>query len=1066
MENIELDFTGERFVPGIDNSQLKMEHFQRYLWARQLVTGKNVLDAACGEGYGSSILAQKAQSVIGLDIDKTSVDWARNKYAKQNNLMYLQGSIEKLPLEDNSVDVVVSFETIEHVDEEIQKKYLQEIKRVLRPNGFLVMSTPNKAVYSDKYNYKNEFHVKEFYKEEFLAFLKNEFANVLLYHQFFEVASIIADATKREENNHFSNYCDEMDGKYYIAIASDFDLPDAGSIVSINDNTEYASKIDRILELQDEVIERNRHLKKLDCEIEELRSNVVALNEAIQEKNNKIKEKDVQINEKEKIIVNKNGHIEQLLQKERDYMNLLNTKGVRALRVWWNFKEILFPQGSKRRLLAKFAKKFLRHPIYMLKKCTPSRIKRTLHYMRTEDVNSISNRLDAATLNAGGDIERIKLDLYPVVENITNKDDIEKLVLPHFENPEVSIIIPVYNQFHYTYNCIKSIIAHTENVTYEVILADDCSTDVTKDIDQVVENIVIARTPENMRFLRNCNNAAKQARGEYIFFLNNDTQVQENWLGTLVDLMGSDEKIGMCGSMLLYPNGALQEAGGIVWKDASAWNFGHLHGPMEPEFNYVKEVDYISGAAILIRKNLWKEIGGFDDRFAPAYYEDTDLAFEVRKHGYKVVYQPLSKVVHFEGISNGTDTSSGQKEYQIVNEKKFRDKWKDVLNRDQFANGEEVFLAKDRSRYKKQILVVDHYVPMHDKDAGGKCTFMYLQLFVKMGMKVTFIGDNFYPHQPYTQELNQMGIEVLYGNFYCQHWQEWLKENAHYFDYVYLQRPHISIKYIDLIKEYSQAKILYFAHDLHHVREYREYELTGDEEHLKASEHWKKIEYELFDKTDVGHVVGSYEQGIMQKAFPNKPIRNIPLYMYESLPEGINKDFATREDIMYVGGFGHPPNIDAVLWFGKEVFPMILQKYPTMKWYVVGSKVTPEIQAMASDNIIIMGFVPDDKLEELYRNCRMAIVPLRVGAGVKGKVVESAYFQIPLITTTIGAEGLDDSVGNMIVEDDATKMADIVVKLYEDYDKLKKMSDAGAAFIEKYFTMSEAERIIRLDVEV
>lgn len=826
-------------------------------------------------------------------------------------------------------------------------------------------------------------------------------------------------------------------------------------------------KIDTVVR---ELQKKNADLKYLN---EKLSIEIQNADKSLNEKDKKIilieqqiKEQERKIEEYKTTLVNKNGHIELLLQKERDYVNLLNTKGVRALRVWWNFKEKLFPQGSKRRLLAKFAKKFLRHPIYMLKKCTPSRIKRTLHYMRTEDVNSISNRLDAATLNAGGDIERIKLDLYPVVENITNKNDIEKLVLPHFDNPEVSIIIPVYNQFYYTYNCIKSIIDHTENVTYEVILADDCSTDVTKDIDQIVENIVIAKTPENMRFLRNCNNAAKQARGEYIFFLNNDTQVQENWLDTLVDLMGSDEKIGMCGSMLLYPDGALQEAGGIVWKDASAWNFGHLHGPMEPEFNYVKEADYISGAAILIRKNLWKEIGGFDDRFAPAYYEDTDLAFEVRKHGYKVVYQPLSKVVHFEGISNGTDTSSGQKEYQIVNEKKFRDKWKDVLNQDQFANGEEVFLAKDRSRYKKQILVVDHYVPMHDKDAGGKCTYMYLQLFVKMGMKVTFIGDNFYPHQPYTQELNQMGIEVLYGNFYCQHWQEWLKENAHYFNYVYLQRPHISIKYIDLIKEYSQAKILYFAHDLHHVREYREYELTGDEEHLKASEHWKKIEYELFDKTDVGHVVGSYEQGIMQKAFPNKPIRNIPLYMYESLPEGINKDFATREDIMYVGGFGHPPNIDAVLWFGKEVFPMILQKYPTMKWYVVGSKVTPEIQAMASDNIIIMGFVPDDKLEELYRNCRMAIVPLRVGAGVKGKVVESAYFQIPLITTTIGAEGLDDSVGNMIVEDDATKMADIVMKLYEDYDKLKEMSDAGAAFIEKYFTMSEAERIIRLDVEV
>lgn len=818
--------------------------------------------------------------------------------------------------------------------------------------------------------------------------------------------------------------------------------------------------------------------EKLNCENVRLNGEIVNLEKELQtvqlenkvkirEKDDVIKEKNDVIKEKDRIILNKNGHIEQLLQVERDFENVKNSKFGRIMYAWWGLKEKLIPQGSKRRFFAKLLKKFLRHPIYMLKKCTPSRIARTLHYIRTEDGNMIAERLDAATLSMGQDIERIPLELEPVIETRNSIAEYDKIVLPNSEEePLVSIIIPVYNQFHYTYNCLKSIVKNTKGIHYEVILADDCSTDLTKDIEQIVENIIVAKTPQNMRFLKNCNHAARKARGKYIFFLNNDTQVLENWLSSLVELMEKDETIGMSGSMLLYPDGALQEAGGIIWKDASAWNYGHQHGPKEPEFNYVKEADYISGAAIMIRHSLWNEIGGFDERFAPAYYEDTDLAMEVRAHGYKVVYQPLSKVVHFEGISNGTDTSGGQKEYQIVNQKTFYEKWKDVLKKDHFANGENVFLAKDRSRYKKQILVVDHYVPKHDQDAGGKCTFMYLQLFVKLGMKVTFIGDNFYPEQPYTQELNQMGIEVLYGNYYYKNWQQWLKENAHYFDYIYLQRPHISIKYIDIVKENSDAKILYFAHDLHHIREYREYELTGNEEKLKSSQKWKKIEYELFEKADVGHVVGSYEQQVMQKAFPDKPIRNIPLYIYEEQLTDINKDFSTREDIMYVGGFGHPPNIDAVLWFGKEVFPKVLEKYPSMKWYVIGSKVTPEIQALASDNIIIMGFVPDEKLDEMYRKCRMAIVPLRVGAGVKGKVVESAYYQIPLVTTTIGAEGLDDQVGNMVVEDDADKMAEIIENMYEDYDLLCQMSDAGEKFINRYFMLNEAERVIRMDVEV
>ena len=306
---------------------------------------------------------------------------------------------------------------------------------------------------------------------------------------------------------------------------------------------------------------------------------------------------------------------------------------------------------------------------------------------------------------------------------------------------------------------------------------------------------------------------------------------------------------------------------------------------------------------------------------------------------------------------------------------------------------------------------------------------------------------------------------MLYCNYYYNNWEQWLKDNLHYFDYVYLQRPHISIKYIDLVKQYGHAKVFYFAHDLHHIREYREYLLTHDEEKLKSSEHWKEIEYSLFEKADVGHVVGSYEQEIIQKAFPGKPVRNIPLYIYEDMPEKVNKNFEERHDLVYVGGFGHPPNIDAVLWFGREVFPRILEEYPDMKWHVVGGKVPEEVQKLASENILIEGFLPDEKLHGLYHQCRMAVVPLRVGAGVKGKVVEAAYFQIPLVTTTIGAEGLDDSMGNMAVEDDAEKMAGLICELYEKYDRLREMSDAGAMFIQKYFTLTEAERILLLDIE-
>lgn len=808
-------------------------------------------------------------------------------------------------------------------------------------------------------------------------------------------------------------------------------------------------------EYKNEIKAGSQRLSLYEEEIEELHKTIREIRQEAADKENSYQEEVARLKQE---VLNKEGHIELLLPVDRDYQRITHSLGWRIVSFPGKIIELIFPVGTGRR-------KALGKVYLYLHAINKTNFLFLWDAFKKGGFKQIGREMTAFRYRCNNDFAPEAIDVVKE-EKLKPFEKLDVLTFPQDEKPTVSIVIPVYNQFEYTYLCLNSILKNSgDKYSYEIIIADDVSTDDTVRIQNVAKNITVVRNKENLRFLLNCKNAAKEARGKYLLFLNNDTQVQENWLTPLVDLIESADDIGMVGSKLVYPDGSLQEAGGIIWKDASGWNYGSKQNAAKPEFNYVKEADYISGAAIMIRRDLWDEIGGFDERFVPAYYEDTDLAFEVRAHGYRVMYQPLSVVVHFEGVSNGTDLSSGQKAYQVANCQKFYEKWKDVLEKENFPNAENVFLAKDRGQLKKQILVVDHYVPHYDKDAGGKCTYMYLLMFVKMGLKVTFIGDNFYKHEPYTTDLNQHGIEVLYGNWYYQNWESWLKENLHYFDYVYLQRPHISIKYIDLVKQYSHAKVLYFAHDLHHVREYREYLLTKDEEKLKSSERWKKIEYELFDKADVGHVVGSYEQGVMQKAFPGKPIRNIPLYIYNDIPQDINKDFRTRNDLIYVGGFGHPPNIDAVLWFGREVFPLVLKKYPEMKWHVVGGSVPEEVKALAGKNILIEGFQPDEVLHEMYRTCRLAVVPLRVGAGVKGKVVEAAYYQIPLVTTSIGAEGLSMAEGNMVVEDDAAKMAELICSLYEDYDRLRQMSDAGKDFIGKYFTEKKALEVLEEDID-
>ena len=190
-----MDFTGERLVLGKKGiEQLEMEHLHRYNSICDLVKGKIVLDIACGTGYGSALLAQKAEKVYGVDISQETIDYCNENY-KMHNLKYIQGSVSDIPFEDNSIDVIVSFETIEHVTDMLQEEFRKEIKRVLKDDGLLIISTPDKKIYSDIPKYNNEFHMKEFYRDEFKEFLDKDFKYVKLFNQGLQICDIIDDGT-------------------------------------------------------------------------------------------------------------------------------------------------------------------------------------------------------------------------------------------------------------------------------------------------------------------------------------------------------------------------------------------------------------------------------------------------------------------------------------------------------------------------------------------------------------------------------------------------------------------------------------------------------------------------------------------------------------------------------------------------------------------------------------------------------------------------------------------------------------------------------------------------------
>lgn len=244
--------------------------------------------------------------------------------------------------------------------------------------------------------------------------------------------------------------------------------------------------------------------------------------------------------------------------------------------------------------------------------------------------------------------------------------------------PIVSVIILCHNKSEYTHRCLCAL-EKAGSAGMEILVWDNASSDDTAEVvkshQAALPALTYFRSEENIGFGAGNNRAAEKAAGEFLFFLNNDTEPQPGWMEPLLDVFRRDPKTGAAGSKLVYPDGRLQEAGGLIFSDASGHNIGKGGDPLEPLFNIPREVDYCSGAALMIRAALFRQLGGFDKLFDPAYYEDTDLCFSVRKAGYTVMAEPRSTVIHHEGATAGTDTGKGFKRFQTINRGKFARKW-------------------------------------------------------------------------------------------------------------------------------------------------------------------------------------------------------------------------------------------------------------------------------------------------------------------------------------------------------------------------------------------------------
>jgi len=640
--------------------------------------------------------------------------------------------------------------------------------------------------------------------------------------------------------------------------------------------------------------------------------------------------------------------------------------------------------------------------------------------------------------------------------------------------PDVSIVIPVYNNILDTLLCVVSVLDAETTRSFEIIVADDCSTDDTATLIPSIGGCVRhVRHVRNHGFLHNCNAAAAYAQGRHILLLNNDTLVMPRWLDALLEPFDRLERVGLTGAKLINWDGSLQEAGGIYWRDGSAWNFGRNQAPRAPQFSYVKDVDYVSGAAICIPRDVWVEMHGFDTLFTPAYCEDSDLAFRLRAAGYRTLLTPEAEVIHHEGRSHGRDVDSGIKAYQVTNTERLLERWREVLERDHYPNAVNVLRARDRSFAKRHILVVDHYVPQWDQDAGSRSTFNCVEAFIALGYSVTLWPDNLWRDPDYTPVYQAMGVEVIYGAEFQNGFTDFIRERADLYDAAFVNRPHIAEPYIDALRQHTSTRIMFYGHDLHFQRLTRAMEI-GENVSLEAIEAARDQELRICGKADVVFYPDQGEVDYVSSAVGGKRIfQALPVVVFPSDKIGCSSQRVARQSasdgaakLLFVGGFNHAPNRDGIIWFVNEILPIVRREVGAVRLTIVGSKPPKEVVDLKSADIVVTGFVTDAELDRLYEEATLAVAPLRYGAGVKGKVIEALAKGIPLVTTPTGAQGLISPDAILLQASSASEFAACVVRALTHRNDTKTRAAAGSDYIRQHYSFEALQNMFRELVEV
>jgi len=643
----------------------------------------------------------------------------------------------------------------------------------------------------------------------------------------------------------------------------------------------------------------------------------------------------------------------------------------------------------------------------------------------------------------------------------------QPLQLPIAQEPQVSIVIPVHGQYAVTRRCLAALAYAPTRVPFEVIVVDDGSTDDSyNELEIEAPGVRVVRHAFSRGFNQACCSGAAEARAPFLVLLNNDTEPCARWLEELLFPFAQWPDTGLVGAQLILPDGRLQEAGCIVWGDGSPWNYGRTRNPHEPAYAYGREVDYVSGAALMIRTELWRAVGGFSPEFSPAYYEDTDLAFKVREAGQRVRYAPQARVIHHEGLSNGSDTEAaeGLKKYQQINGPLFQRKWAHAFNGPSEPSYHEAELIKDRG-IRGRVLFLDHETPRPDRDAGSHAALVEMELVQQLGYKVTLLPANLAWLANYTEELQRRGIEVLHAPFVLK-LEDLLKERGNEFDAVYITRYTVAQGALPLVRQYCpQARVLFCNADLHYLRQLRAAraeQLSGDEAEraLAAVEQVKRLELEVIRQVDLTLSYSEVERGVIEAETLGTAATAPCPWVVEGPEQPRSLD--GRRGLAFLGSYQHPPNRDAVERFLQEVWPQVQERLPGLELHLYGSGLIRELAErwQSHTSVVVHGWVAE--AGAVYDRHRVFIAPLRSGAGLKGKVVAAAAHGIPQVLSPLAAEATGLRHGSeVLIASDQQSWLEAIEALCGDDERWSSMSEAAHRFAGQHYGREQGLRLMR-----